>query len=280
MLPLLTKLLAADDLDLQREAVHALAEHPAAKSRDLLLATARDAKRDERLRAHAIVALSDRAEQLKDDLLPLTRSDSRVLRDEALRALVGVRPDAAASRHLKALAGKDRATADLVARVLEQPLTKGRPPAKDLDAWVKRLEAPADAAAGRRIFFHPRLAACFRCHRVEGRGQDVGPDLSTIGHRDRRFILESILQPSNEIAPHYQTWSIITADGRTRTGMLVNTYLDEYTYIDEKGNRFEVLATDVADVRAAKNSIMPEGLLDVLTDQEIRDLVAYLVSRK
>jgi hypothetical protein len=60
----------------------------------------------------------------------------------------------------------------------------------------------------------------------------------------------------------------------------VHTHLDESHYVDPKGDRFKVLATDVAEVSAAKGSIMPDGLLDGLTDQEIRDLVAYLASRK
>ena len=50
--------------------------------------------------------------------------------------------------------------------------------------------------------------------------------------------------------------------------------------MDAKGDRFKVLATDVAEVSAAKGSIMPDGLVDGLTDQEVRDLVAYLASRK
>ena len=72
----------------------------------------------------------------------------------------------------------------------------------------------------------------------------------------------------------------MTTDERTRTGLLVRTYLDESEYIDEKGNRFKVRATEVARIAAARASIMPEGLVDQLTTQEIRDLIAYLQSRR
>ena len=82
------------------------------------------------------------------------------------------------------------------------------------------------------------------------------------------------------VAPHYQTWKVDTADGRSRTGLLVGTYLDESVYVDAKGDKFKVLAGDVAAVAAVRGSIMPDGLLDGLTDQEARDLVAYLASRK
>ena len=72
----------------------------------------------------------------------------------------------------------------------------------------------------------------------------------------------------------------LTTNTFSATTNTFDTYLDESNYIDEKGNRFKVLATDVAEVRAATISIMPENLLDRLTDQEIRDLIAYLESRK
>jgi putative heme-binding domain-containing protein len=168
----------------------------------------------------------------------------------------------------------------LVARVLGKPFVKDRPPASEVKAWLGRLEGPADTAAGSRVFFHSKLGGCFRCHRIEGRGNEVGPDLSTIGRTERRGILESILQPSNLVAPNYQTWRIETTDGRVRTGLLVNTNLDEYTYLDDKGKQFKVITRDVVESRPLPTSIMPDGLADLLTDQELRDLLAYLCSRR
>ncbi len=60
----------------------------------------------------------------------------------------------------------------------------------------------------------------------------MGPDLSTIGRSERRHIVESIVQPSALVAPHYQAWVIETHDGHVKTGMLLRTNLDEYTYLD------------------------------------------------
>jgi putative heme-binding domain-containing protein len=167
-----------------------------------------------------------------------------------------------------------------VARALGKPFAAGRPAAADTDAWLKRLEGPADADAGRRVFFHPNLAGCFRCHRAEGRGAKLGPDLSTVGRSDRRHIVESILRPSAVVAPHYQTWQLETADGKVHTGMLVRTVLDEYTYLDAQGQLFKVNTRDVVETRPVPQSIMPDGLADRLTDQELRDLVAYLCARR
>ena len=169
---------------------------------------------------------------------------------------------------------------DLAARVQGMSPHADRPDVKNTTAWLKLLEGKADPDAGRRVFESPKLVGCSKCHQVEGRGANIGPDLSLIGRTERKWIVESILQPSAVVAPHYQAWKIETTDGRTLTGLLVGTHLDKSVYIDEKGNRFEVLAGDVADTRAAKNSIMPDRLLDVLSDQEVRDLVAYLAARK
>jgi putative heme-binding domain-containing protein len=210
----------------------------------------------------------------------MVRGSAAVLRDEALRALIDTRLTQAQRGTLDEVARSRSEAAPLAARVLGQPFVKDRPPPTDLDAWLKWLEGPADEAAGRRVFFHPKLAGCYRCHRAEGRGQVVGPDLSTVGRSDRRHIVESILQPSALVAPHYQTWQVETADGKVRTGLLARTELDEYTYLDAQGEFFKVNTRDVVESRPVPQSIMPDGLADRLTDRELRDLVAYLCARR
>ncbi len=277
---LLGKLVAQPDAALRLEAVRALDEQSSPKRTQLLLEVARDAKQPEAVRAQAIVGLAGQAQDHLDDLLLFAGSDSALLRDEALRALTGTKLADAQREALGALAKRSAGSADLVARVLGRPFAEGRPKPTDLDAWLKRLEGPADADAGRRIFAQAKVAGCTRCHRAEGRGQDVGPDLSTIGQTPRRHILESILQPSAEVAPAFQSWRIETTDGKVRTGLLVDTSLDVYTYVDEKGVRFKVKTGDVVESRALPTSIMPNGLADLMTDQELRDLLAYLAARR
>jgi putative membrane-bound dehydrogenase-like protein len=279
-LDLLDKLLAPNDPALRLEAVRTLAEHRDPKRVRLLLDAARNEKLPDAVRAQAILGLSERSQELLDDLLRFAESDSAMLRDEALRALVETKLTPAQQERLGQVTRRRPESAALVARVVGQPFAKGRPAAEDTAAWLKRLDGPADADAGRRVFAHPKLAGCFRCHRVEGRGQEVGPELSTIGRTERRHILESILQPSAEVAPYYQAWRVETKDGRVRNGLLARTELDEYTYLDEKGNPFKVNTRDVVEVQPLPTSIMPAGLADRMTDQELRDLLAYLCSRR
>ena len=96
----------------------------------------------------------------------------------------------------------------------------------------------------------------------------------------RRHILESILQPSNTVALHYQNWVLEMANGQIRSGMLIRTHLDEYTYLDARGMLFKVNTRDIVDSQPSRISIMPDGLADRFTDQELRDLLAYLESRR
>jgi putative heme-binding domain-containing protein len=277
---LLAGFLMHGEPELELEAARALGEVPAAKRVRILLEAARNEKLGEAVRAQAVLGLADQAQSLSGDLLALARAGKPILRDEALRALLHIPLDAARRGALEEVARDHPEAGPLVARVLGRPFVKDRPRPADLDAWLKRLDGPADAAAGRRVFFHPKLGACFRCHRAEGRGQEVGPDLSTVGRSSRRQILESILQPSALIAPHYQAWQLVMDDGKVHTGMLVKTVLDEYTYLDAKGEFFKLNTRNIVDSRPLATSIMPEGLADLLTDQEMRDLLAYLCSRR
>jgi putative membrane-bound dehydrogenase-like protein len=277
-LDLLRKLIAQEDATLRLEAVRTLCEHPSSKRFDVLLAAAQNPQWSNDVRAQAILGLAERSSELRIELIGFALGNDAILRDEALRALINTPVTSAQRAQLEDLARRQPASAPLVARVLGQTFVKDRPQASDVKTWLDRLEGPADTAAGRRVFFHPKLGGCYRCHRVEGRGNEIGPDLSTIGRTERRSILESILQPSNLVAPNYQTWRIETTDGKIRTGLLVNTYLDEYTYLDEKGNQFKVITRDVVETRPLPTSIMPDGLGDLMTDQELRDLLAYLCS--
>jgi putative heme-binding domain-containing protein len=272
----LTDQLRFDVPEYRVEVLRALKDRADAKAAPTVRELAHDANQALAVRAQALLTLTAMNQADVDRLIGLAGGKDATLRQEALRALVQVKLTDGQRGKLETLS-TDR---DLVARLLGKPAHGDRSPATDTEAWLKRLDGPADPEAGRRVFEHPKLANCSKCHRVDGRGADIGPDLSLVGRTERRSIVESILQPSAVVAPHYQAWRIDTVDGRTFTGQVVHTYLDETHYADAKGDRFMVRATDVAEITAAKGSIMPDGLVDGLTDQEIRDLVAYLASRK
>jgi putative heme-binding domain-containing protein len=277
---LLGKLLSGSGPELQLEAVRALADHPGPRRVKPLLQAARNEKLPAAVRAEAVVGLAEHAGDVRDDLLRFAIGEDAVLRDEALRALTGTKLTAAERAPLEGVARRHAESAALVGRVLGRSFATDRPAPEKTETWLTRLEGPANSEAGRRVFFQPKAGGCFRCHRIEGRGRDVGPDLSGVGRAERRHLLQAILEPSVLVAPRYQAWHLETAEGKVFTGMLVRTYLDEYTYLDERGEFFKLNTRQVATSRPVRTSIMPGGLADQLTDQELRDLLAYLGSRR
>jgi putative heme-binding domain-containing protein len=131
-----------------------------------------------------------------------------------------------------------------------------------------------DPYAGKKLFTN----SCAKCHVLFGRGGQVGPDLTTYKRDDLGNMLLHVVNPSAEIREGFETYLVRTQDGRLLTGFLV-----------ERDNRVVVLRTpdgqdvrleraNLDELRAIPQSLMPEGLLDGLTDQQVRDLFAYLRS--
>jgi putative membrane-bound dehydrogenase-like protein len=285
--------LVADDARLRLEAVRTLRETSLADRAAMLLEVAGDTKQNAHLRADAIMGLSCDDPPQRDLLWKLATGDSSqresdVIRVEAIRTLRGAALNDDQRKTLKNLAEGNDEIAEQARRVFAAQPTPSqipnpksnieRPDLSDIDGWLKLLAGPADAAAGERAFYHSKSAGCYRCHRVDGRGADVGPDLTLIGRTlDRRRIVESILQPAKDIAPQFFAWQIRTGDGLTLTGMLVEEHVNgDQTYVDAEGKRTTFSLRDVAERRAMRTSIMPDRLVDTLTVQEFRDLVAFL----
>ena len=105
-----------------------------------------------------------------------------------------------------------------------------------------------DPASGRRVFYHVNSAGCYKCHTVNGRGGKVGPDLSTIGRAlSREKLLDSILEPSREIAPQFLTWSFETRQGKVHTGMIVHENEGRTVIGDLEGKATELKTIDIVE---------------------------------
>lgn len=129
--------------------------------------------------------------------------------------------------------------------------------------------------SGKKAF---RETGCIQCHRFDGEGGSVGPDLSAIGKRPRGEVLESILEPAKVIADAYATYLVQTADGETLSGRIENE--DEQRLLLRLTGSFEapreIRLQDVETRRRLDTSNMPAGTVDVLTKNEVLDLLAYL----
>jgi putative heme-binding domain-containing protein len=142
------------------------------------------------------------------------------------------------------------------------------------------LALTGDAARGRDLFFAER-SKCATCHKIDGQGKEVGPDLSTIAKtRSREFLLESILDPSRRVEPQYQSYLLRTHDGRAFTGLLVRKDGKEVVLKDAEGQEHRVAADNVEKLQPARESLMPTGQVADFTPQRAADLLEYLAGRK
>jgi hypothetical protein len=280
----IVKLLFYSDVPLQLEAVRYLCDDTNPHRFGVLTPIATNEKADPRVRAEAIDGLANDADHQTDLLLHLAGDSDATIRHEALRSLRPVGPKLTPAQHdqLAEIAKRSPDDAALVDRVLNKPAPQ-RPAETDLAAWQHLLDAaPGDPTAGYHLFFHPAGPGCSRCHMLDGRGRAIGPDLTMIGHSQTRdHVLESILQPSKEIAPLYTLWTIKTKKGETIDGMLLRRDgQSNEVYVDSNAQEIHVKESDVIDRKMRKESLMPEDLVNGMTDQELRDLIALLTQKR
>ena len=136
-----------------------------------------------------------------------------------------------------------------------------------------------DLENGKKMF---ALASCYKCHRISGQGGIVGPDLTPAGHRfSTKDLLETIVDPDKEISDQYEATIFQMVDGKLITGRVANLNGDIYQIQEDMidpGNFTKIKVSDIEDMKPSKVSMMPAGLLDTLTRDEILDLIAYLKS--
>jgi len=144
--------------------------------------------------------------------------------------------------------------------------------------------------AGQQLFFGKEK--CIACHMVGGQGGHLGPDLSRVGAaRSAAYLAESVREPSKELSlgyvdPNnhygipleYDTVLITTRDGRKLKGVAKNEDAFSVQLLDENDQMHLLLKKDLAEVRHEERSLMPAYTLDMLSDSEWRDLLAYLSS--
>jgi putative heme-binding domain-containing protein/uncharacterized protein (TIGR03067 family) len=137
-----------------------------------------------------------------------------------------------------------------------------------------------DFERGRRLFGE---ASCFACHRFDNEGGAQGPDLTLASGRfGVRDLLESIVEPSKEVSDQYAAVVITTTDGKVVTGRVVNYLGDSMmvmTNMLDPNGLVNVNQKRVESIVRSPVSMMPEGLLDTLREDEVCDLMAYLLSR-
>jgi len=140
------------------------------------------------------------------------------------------------------------------------------------------LVGTGDILRGKNIFFAEK-SKCAACHRVGERGSRIGPDLTTIGaNRAGHDLLESIVLPSSTIVRDFEPYNIVTNDGRVLAGLIVRQNAASVTIQQQTGDPITLPRKDIDEMVAGTVSIMPNGLDKALTESELADVIAYLLS--
>lgn len=157
------------------------------------------------------------------------------------------------------------------------PLPQGQN-AQPLPPMAELMKMKGDPAKGSEVFRRD-LVACIKCHQVNAEGIDVGPNLSEIGTKlGKDALYESILDPSAGISFGYEAWQIELKNGDEAFGLIVSETADELTMKAQTGIVTKHKKADVTKREKQKLSIMPAGLQQAMTTQDLVDLVEYLSS--
>ena len=156
-----------------------------------------------------------------------------------------------------------------------------RPGRSEIAAATTRLRAlvedetlPAPNPSRGRVLYDQ---TCGTCHRLFGEGGDIGPDLTGSNRTDLDYLLRNILDPNAEIPNIYRAATIELDDGRVIAGMIAGETPSLVT-LRTTNEVVPISRSEIRTLTQADVSMMPEGLLNPLSDPQIRDLIAYLRS--
>lgn len=142
--------------------------------------------------------------------------------------------------------------------------------------WRERLDddalSQADLPNGRLVY----QMVCATCHQLYGEGRDVGPDLTGSDRRNLDYLLDNILDPSAIVTPEFEASLVTMADGRLVTGVVADAGGGSLR-VQTPAETLTVRQDDVGSVQALGVSLMPAGIIDALTEEQTRDLMAYLM---
>jgi putative heme-binding domain-containing protein len=145
-----------------------------------------------------------------------------------------------------------------------------------LESYKEALTLKGDAVKGKLVF----AKVCAACHRVEGVGHEIGPNLAAMQNRGADTILLNVLDPNREVNPQYVNYLVVTTDGRSLTGMVAAETATSVTLKRGENQTDTILRINIDTMRSTGLSLMPEGLEQQIDRQAMADLIAYLSALK
>jgi putative membrane-bound dehydrogenase-like protein len=146
---------------------------------------------------------------------------------------------------------------------------------KVIDALSAEVLKPGNAANGKLVF----AQQCAKCHRHNGEGGKVGPDLTGMAAHPKADLLVHVLDPSRSVEGNFVSYTVATADGRTLTGLLASETKTAVELLDAEGKSQRLLREDIDELIASKKSLMPDGFEKQLSPGQLADLLEFLTQR-
>ena len=157
------------------------------------------------------------------------------------------------------------------------PATAGEKQARI--AWLNTAlgREKGDATRGKALY----TKHCAACHKLHGEGGKVGPDLTTADRKNRGYLLAQIVDPSGYIRPEYVVQNVLTTDDRKLSGIATETgeSITLVNVVNDQPVKTVIAKKDIADIKPSAVSLMPEKVLDTLSDAEVADLFAFMNGR-
>jgi putative heme-binding domain-containing protein len=170
-------------------------------------------------------------------------------------------------------ASKDKHVNELAGRLLPKP----EPVAAEFQTRIDEINtvlkrAPGNPYAGETAY----MQRCAACHKLFFKGGNVGPDLTAYQRDNLGTMLLSIVNPSAEIREGFQYYAVETKDGRTLSGFFVDRDNQVTVLRGLEGENITLRASEILELQPMGRSLMPDGLLEGMSEQELRDFFAYL----
>ncbi len=180
---------------------------------------------------------------------------------------------------LRRHAAKDPEAAKQLTAVMKSGLLLGTDKA-EIERVRNLVATRGNAERGKALYLNKKSLQCINCHRLEGVGGNVGPDLTRVWDTHSvEKLMESILEPSKEIKEGYTAYVATTKKGTSVTGLKIAQSATEVVLRDANGKDVRIAAKDLEELTPSRVSLMPEGVVAQLSYEQFIDLIAFLKSR-
>ncbi len=200
--------------------------------------------------AKALLAYVEKHPSVRADITPFHARQIRSLGDEALNTQL----------------------AQVWGELHDTPEAKKQELAKWQAMLTPAVIAKADALKGKQVF----MGLCGACHKLYGEGGAIAPDLTGSDRRNINYLLENIIDPSAVVPADYRVSVIKLRDGRVLSGVIPEQN-DKLITVQTPTERLVIQRSDIAEQQQLPQSLMPEGLLQALGEENVRNLVSYLM---